>query len=204
MNAQAQTGSRDSALGKLMAGALNRAVGLDPQAKRPLRRLEGRSLGIEVLGPGIKFVLEVDDGEFVVSLDNQSEPSAWVKATPGGFLALAASQGQAGAGTMEIVGDVETGRRFQELFENLNPDFEEPFTRVFGDVVGFQVARFVKGGLDWAKQRSKNFSDDVGVYLRDESRQLVNRYEMEEFLDEVDDLRDDVARLQKRVEKALR
>ncbi len=198
------TATRDSALGKLMAGALNRAINLDPDSKRPLRRLEGRSLGIEVLGPGLRFVLQVDEGEFEVVLDDSIEPSAWVKATPGAFLALAATQGQAGAGKMEIVGDVEAGRRFQELFENLNPDFEESFTRVFGDVMGVQIARLVKGGMDWARQRGKHLSEDVGVYLRDESRQLVNRYEMEEFLDAVDDLRDDVARLQKRIDRSLR
>ena len=193
----------DSGLGKMMAKALNRAIGLDPDSRKPLRRLEGRSLGIEVIGPGIRIVLQVEQSQFEVCVDDTFEPSAWVKASPGAFLALAATQGQAGAGTMEIVGDVETGRRFQELFENLNPDFEEAFTRVFGDVMGVQVARLVKGGLGWMRQRGQRFSEDVGVYLRDESGQLVNRFEMEQFLDSVDDLRDDVARISKRIERIV-
>jgi len=191
----------DSALGRMMAGVLNRAINLDPDSKKPLRRLEGRSLGVELIGPNLRVVLQVEEGQFVVSLDDAIEPSTWIKASPGAFLALAATQGQTGAGTMEIIGDVETGRRFQELFENLNPDFEEAFTRVFGDVVGVQVARLIKGGLGWARQRGQRWTEDVGVYLRDESQQLVNRFEMEHFLDAVDDLRDDAARLAKRIER---
>ena len=98
-------------------------------------------------------------------------------------------------------GDADTARRFQEFFSGLSPDWEEALTRVFGDVLGFQAARALRGGLTWMRQAGLSLAENFSEYLREESRQLVTRPEMEEFLDAVDDLRDELARLEARLER---
>ena len=191
-------------VGKALASTLNRVVALDPEARRKLRKLEGRTVGIELTGPGIRFALGVEDGRFGFGPIEAIEPDATIRATPGAFVAMAGSGGQAAAGNIELAGDTETARRFQQFFSELSPDFEEAATRIFGDVIGFQVSRLVAGGMKWARESSWRFAEDVSEYLREESRQLVNEPEMEAFLDAVDDLRDDVERLSVRVDKLKR
>ena len=145
----------------------------------------------------------VDEGRFRVAPVHEAEPDAWLRASPGAFAALGSSGGQAAAGQIELSGDTETARRFQQFFNDLEPDFEESMTRIFGDVLGFQLSRFVTGSLAWAKRTGSRFAEDVGDYLKEESRQLVAKPELEQFLDGVDDLRDDAARLERRVQKLV-
>lgn len=181
-----------------LCGVLNRVIDLDPAAHRRMRRLEGRSLGVALLGPGLRLVLKVEDNRFR-GTDPDGEINAWVRATPGALLSLAASGGRATPGQLEIAGDAEAARRFQEFFQTLHPDWEEGMTRVFGDVVGVQLSRLLAGGIAYARRTGDGLSQDLGDYLRDESEELVSRHEMEAFLDAVDDLRDDVSRLEARI-----
>ena len=187
--------------GNAIAAAINRAVALDPEARRKLRKLEGRAVGVELAGPEIKFALKVDGGRFVMGNIDALAPDSRIRATPGAFVALAGSRGQAAAGQVELSGDTETARRFQRFFAELNPDFEEAMSGLFGDVIGVQLSRLVGGGARWARESSRRFAEDLSEYLREESRQLVNAPEMETFLDAVDDVRDDVERLATRVER---
>ena len=187
-------------VGRRLADALNGLVSLDGDHRRRLRGLEGRSLGIELRGPELSFVLQVEDAQFAL-LAEETEASAWIRATPGGFLSMAASGGRTSGADLQLDGDAESARRFQEFFGSLNPDWEEGITRVFGDVVGFQLSRLLRGGLDLAKHARDSMERNVSDYLREESRQLITQTEMEQFLDHVDDLRDDVARVEARLSR---
>ena len=182
-------------------GLFERLVGLDPVSAERLAQLEGRTLEVQLLGPGIKLLLSVEDGRLRASINDQVEPEASLQATPGGFLALAASGGETAVGRLKIEGDVDTARRFQEFFAGLDPDWEEGLTRVFGDVIGFQAARLLGDGVAWLRQAGALMAESASEYVREETRQLVTRPEMEEFLDAVDDLRDDVAHLESRMQQ---
>ena len=187
-------------VGRRLADVLNGFVSLDGDHRRRLRGLEGRSLGIELRGPELSFVLLVEEGQFSLRAE-ETEASAWVRATPGGFLSMAASGGRSSSADLQLDGDAESARRFQEFFGSLDPDWEEGITRMFGDVIGVQLSRFLRGGLDLAKNARESMERNISEYLREESRQLVTRAEVDQFLDSVDDLRDDVARLEARVRR---
>ncbi len=189
----------------LLASALNGAFGrlleFDLRAAARLERMEGMVLGVRIDGPDLAFRLRVNDRRLEAVPGAGEDAGATVAATPGAFLALAASGGRTNVGQFAIQGDADTARRFQEFFGALNPDWEEALTRVFGDVIGFQASRAVRGGLAWMRQAGISLAENVSEYLREESRQLVTRPELEEFLDQVDELRDDLARLEARVKR---
>lgn len=189
----------------LLAGALNRTfrqlLALDLRARERLRPMEGRVLGVRLEGPDVAFRLMVAERRLEALPGLGDDAGATVSATPGAFLAAAASGGKISVGQFAISGDADTARRFQEFFSALEPDWEEALTRVFGDVIGFQAARALRGGLDWLRQAGRSLAENVSEYLREESRQLLTRPELEEFLDQVDELRDDVARLKARTDR---
>ncbi len=183
----------------LVCGMLNRVVGLDLDAKPGLRRLEGRSISVTVRGPDMGVALQVEDGKFQ-PLPSGQEADAIIAAAPASFIAMALNGGQAAVGQIEISGDADTAQRFQRFFTKLNPDWEEPFSQVFGDVIGFQIARRLRGLLEFTRSASRSLSENVSEYLREESRDLVAPAEMDGFMDDVDDLRDDLARLEARIQ----
>jgi len=195
VNRPASAGAR---LNEGLSAALNRVVGLDEEARRGLRKLEGRALGLRLLGPGLSLTLAVEDGRFG-PLDDDGDADAWIETTPGMLLGLAARGGRAASGQLSITGNADTAQRFQAFFTGLRPDWEEGLTRVFGDILGVQIARLLTGAFAQVRRTGESLGRDVGDYLRDESGSLVHRAEVDEFLDAVDDLRDDLARLERRV-----
>lgn len=181
----------------------SRGLALDPDLKRKLRPLEGRSMGVTLDGPGLSVTLSVTDRSLAARPGLDDGASAVVRASPGAFLALAASGGASAVGRLTIDGDAETARRFQAFFRSLDPDWEEALTSILGDVAGFQASRLLRQGARWLREAGESLSEQASEYVREESRQLVTRPEMESFLDDVDDLRDDAERLLQRADRIL-
>ena len=100
---------------------------------------------------------------------------------------------------MRIEGDAELARRLQRLAERFDPDWQQPFTAVFGDVIGVQIANGVAAALRQARGGGQKVAESAAEYLTEESRDVVPRAELDAFYDDVDTLRDDAERLAARV-----
>ena len=189
-----------AALGKALELALDRIVALDPSTRDALLALEGRELAVAIQAPPLALRLTVRNGRLEVGPGRDaSEADLSVKATLGGLLSQLLPGRAAPLGQIRISGDAELARRLQQIVQRYEPDIEEAFTRVFGDVVGVQLARALKGAFDWSKRSAEAVLRDTVDYLGEESRDLVPKAEMAQFLDEVDGLRDGVERLERRV-----
>jgi ubiquinone biosynthesis protein UbiJ len=102
-------------------------------------------------------------------------------------------------GKVDIAGDAELARRLEKLVRGFRPDIEEAFTRLFGDVLGVKIAQAFASALQFARERGEALVRDGADYLREESGDLVAPAQMEEFLDEVDALRERSERLEARL-----
>ena len=80
-----------------------------------------------------------------------------------------------------------------------HPDIEVAFAKTFGDVIGVPLARALHSAFDWSRESAEAFAHDTADFLRDESRDLIAAAEMDQFLDDVDALRDRAERLAARV-----
>jgi ubiquinone biosynthesis protein UbiJ len=189
-----------AALGKALELALDRIVALDPATRDALLALEGRDLAIAIAAPPLALRLKVRDGRLVVGPDREAgEADLSVKASLGALLGqLLPGREAVPLGQVRISGDAELARRVQQIVQRYEPDIEEAFTRVFGDVLGVQIARGLKGAFDWSKRSAQTLLRDTADYMSEESRDLVPKAEMARFLDEVDELRDGVERLERR------
>src|SRR3546814_9246716 len=87
--------------------------------------------------------------------------------------------------------DADLARRLQRLAERFDPDWQQPFVAVFGDVVGVQVANGFAGALKQARTLGGEFAGSAAEYVVEESRDVVGRDELAAFHDDVDALRDD-------------
>jgi ubiquinone biosynthesis protein UbiJ len=98
-------------------------------------------------------------------------------------------------GKLRVEGDAELARRLQKLAQGFDPDWQLPFVRVFGEVLGVQVAKAVAAGLRQAQVAARNLAETAAEYVTEESRDVVPRAELDAFHDDVDALRDDVERV---------
>ena len=107
-------------------------------------------------------------------------------------------------GKLRIEGDAELARRLQQLAQRFDPDWQQPFVRVFGEVLGVQVAKAVSAGLKQAQVVGRNLAESAAEYVTEESRDVVPRAELDAFHDDVDALRDDVERIGAKIARLRR
>ena len=102
-------------------------------------------------------------------------------------------------GRMRVSGDAELARHLQRLAERFDPDWQQPFASVFGDVLGVQVANAFASALKQARATASALAESAAEYVTEESRDVVGRDELNAFHDDVDAIRDDVERVAARV-----
>lgn len=194
--------------GRVLEAALNRALALDPETRDGLRPLDGRRVALHVNAPDLALQVSVAGERLEVGpVSDAAEPDLAVRTTLGGLLAHLPALMARGlrhdaappVGKLRIEGDAELARRLQRLAERFDPDWQQPFAAVFGDVLGVQIANAFADSLRHAREAAGALATTTAEFLTEESRDVVARAELNAFYDDVDALRDDVERLAARV-----
>ena len=107
-------------------------------------------------------------------------------------------------GRVQVSGDADLARRLQRMAERFDPDWQQPFVSVFGEIAGVQIAQAVAAALREAKAASRGAAESTAEFLTEESRDVVAKAEVHAFCDDVDALRDDAERLAARVQRLQR
>jgi ubiquinone biosynthesis accessory factor UbiJ len=190
-----------------LTGAAQRVLALDPASKAKLAPLEGRAVILALTRPALKVLARVHEGglrfalaadEDVADLSISSEIGNLLQL---GLNRLSGAKQSLGVGKIHISGDAELARQMQHIMAQFAPDWDAPVVAVFGDVIGFQIAKGARKALDFAKQTATSFAASSSEYLREESRDVVSAAELEQFYDDVDALRDRVARAELRLQR---
>ncbi|GGD51552.1 ubiquinone biosynthesis accessory factor UbiJ [Pseudoxanthomonas indica] len=191
--------------GRALETALNRALALDPDTRAALAPLEGRRIQLTLESPPLALEIRVGGGELQVGpVSEIHEADLAVRSSLGGLLSqlpfLRRDHG-APVGKVRISGDAELARRLQQLASRFDPDWQQPFTAVFGDVIGVQVAQAARAALQQARDGAQRLAENTAEFLTEESRDVVGRAELNAFHDDVDSVRDGVERLAVRVQR---
>jgi ubiquinone biosynthesis accessory factor UbiJ len=191
--------------GRALETALNHALSLDPDTQAKLAALDGRSVQLQLRGVELALAITVEQGRLKVGPAPESSDLR-VAATPGSLLSMLFRRSDDGMapGKVEIAGDAELARRLEKLASGFAPDFEEAFTRTFGDVIGVPMAKAVREGLVHVRETASHLSQDGAAWLRDEARLALAPGEVEGFLDDVDALRERTERLEARLARLER
>ena len=191
--------------GRTLEAALNRALALDPETRDDLRALDGRRVVLRIASPPLTVQVRVAGDRLEVGPADEDEPDLAVRATLGGLLSQLPFFKRDDAppvGKLRIEGDADLARRLQKLAGRFDPDWQQPFAAVFGDVLGVQIAHAIAGGLRHARDAAGAFASNAAEFITEESRDVVARDELNAFHDDVDTLRDKVDRIAARVTRA--
>ena len=105
------------------------------------------------------------------------------------------------SGDVEITGDINTGRKFQQLFDKLDIDLEEKLSHYTGDVIAHKIGLTFRSSENWLKETVETFRLNLAEFLQEETRDLPAKAEADIFYRDVDTLRMDFDRLNARINR---
>lgn len=179
---------------------LNRGLPRSPRAQELCAQLAGRRIAIEA--PSVARLLVESTGNSLRVTQGSLPADAEIIGGPLSLLALGGSAAGTpiSRGEVEVRGDAELAQKFHELARLLRPDPEEELSVFVGDVAAHRIGRLARGALGWTRDAAATLLQDVGEYFSHERGDLVSREEGEQFLRGVDALREDVDRIDARLE----
>lgn len=169
-------------------------------ARDELRSYAGRTARIEAFPLSLSLTV-LDSGEVALAAPD-AQPSVTARFTPGLALRLAAADDTAWK-DVDVSGDTEFAATIHRLARHLRWDFEEDLSRVIGDIPAHRIAETGRVFRRWGEQALENSGRTFAEYWTEEQPLIAAGRDLEEFNRAVDHLRDDVARLEKRIESAL-
>jgi ubiquinone biosynthesis protein UbiJ len=182
---------------------INRQLSAKTPARELCTELDERVFALRVTDTALAMYLVVDGGRLRVSGEPIDEPDVVATGSLVSLIRLAgpAGEGLVREGAVDISGDAIVASRFRKLLHYGRPDLEEELSAVVGDVAAHGVGEFMRGLGAWGRQAGRTMEQNVGEYLQEESRAVPGRFEVDAFRDEVDTLRNDVARFEARLKK---
>jgi ubiquinone biosynthesis protein UbiJ len=178
-----------------------RAIALDDRGAERLAPLGGKLIRLELKGLGIDLYFLGHESGLAVTAEHDSEPDTTISGTPLALLAMAVPDWRASGSGVRIEGEAGTGQAFEKLIKQLDPDWEAIFVDRFGTVIGHQLWRTLRDAGAGARHVSATAADQAARFLREESGLLVSRQEVDDFVHEVDELREAVDRLEARLRR---
>ena len=178
---------------------LNRNIDASGSGVELARRLDGTCIQVDLEG-WIRIRASVA-GRLALTPGDDSPVDALIKGSPVALLNLLTGRA-AGAATLraaQISGDAEIANLYRELFALARPDMEEELSRFVGDLPARRIARFAHQGSAWIRSAGRTLRENLSEYLQEESRDLVNPTEYQEFLRGVDEARETADRIEARL-----
>ncbi len=179
---------------------LNRSIASQARGLALARRLEGKSLQIDVEGL-LRLRATCVGARLALSLGDDAAADAALAGSLAALLRLVTTDAAqaAGAGSVQVRGDAETAGAYRELLQLARPDLEEEVAHVLGDLTARRAGNFARAAVKWVRQAGRTFGENLAEYLQEESRDVVSKPELEEFLRAVDTLREAADRLDARI-----
>lgn len=185
-----------------LEGLLNWAIRKDPEAFTHLDGVHGKIICIELIGLGQQLYLIPNPSGIQLLGDIEGEADCTIRGTPWSLARMGGEQSgsdQLFSGDVEISGDTQLAQHFSHFMNTLEIDWEEQLSKLTGDVVAHEVGNLLRGFSEWGQDQLTTSRLNLQEYLTEELRLLPSRCEVEEFLADVDTLRDDLDRLDARI-----
>jgi len=189
-----------------IASLLNRNIRESTPARELCQKLSAKVVAIRVRNTALAAYFVVNDEALDLVTSSADEPDVVIT---GSIITLARMAGQSGEaairdGSLDLTGDAETAKEFQQLLAFAKPDVEEELSGIVGDVTAHRLGEIARSVGRWGRDARSTMGDNIREYLQEESRDAPSRYELDAFSSNVSTLRDDVDRVEARLNRLLK
>lgn len=182
----------------IISKVLRHLIAQNNWAKHTLINHAGKVLQFEV-SPIKAHLIVMEDGTLAVASDSLSADAS-IKISLANALKMLAKIDSV-RNELVIIGDNEFASEVGKVLSGLSWDVEEDLSHLIGESAAYESVKFAKTTCEEMKQQMLNVTEIFIDYWQEERPMLAKKYHVENFNQVVDVLRNDVARLDKKIEK---
>jgi ubiquinone biosynthesis accessory factor UbiJ len=176
---------------------LNRLLAAEDWARQRLAPFAGET--VELRAPPLPTLrLRILEGGTVQA--GGAEPGLTMTLKPELLVALARGEEHA-MRAVDVQGNASLAAEVLVLARHLRWDLEEDLSRLFGDVVAHRLAGAARAFAAWHVDAAQRVAGALVDYATEEKKVLVRRADLETLAQPLAQLRDAIARLDKRLER---
>jgi len=185
--------------------SINKLLCLDEVALASFSQLHGKIICFELVGiPLTLYFIPNQIGELQVFTELEAEANCTLKGSPIDLLAATdkeTSTKQLFEERVVISGDTNLAHDFSKVLSALDIDWEEPLSKITGDTIAHLLGRKLRPAKRYHDKQSGFFQQNVAEYLVEEKQLLAHKFETEIFSKGVEKIRDDVDRIEARINR---
>ncbi|MBC7788058.1 MAG: hypothetical protein H7Z18_11695 [Methylophilaceae bacterium] len=160
-------------------------------------------------GQSVKFRISAIDTSLVI-LENGNLAIGGNTASPDAIVTISANvalrlimRDATAKSQIDINGDTHLVAELTRVLQNISWDYEEDLSKFTGDAVAHKLGEWSRETIAGVKKQSLNVAEMVSEYWQEEMPMIAKKRHVEAFVNEVDILRADVERTEKRLDKLL-
>lgn len=188
---------------KALEKLVNEALAYDEGARQRFNALVGKRLYLETSRPQLQIFVRIETDRLFFDVDSRDTPHATIEAPSLELLRqlLTTRQLPLVGGAIAIHGNTALVQEIHDIVLHLDVDWEEPLSHWLGDITAHQIGNGVRGVMQFVRRSARIMFQNSREYLQEELGAVPMRWEVEEFLTEVDDCRADGERLEARLDR---
>ncbi len=182
----------------IATGLLQHIIVQNSWAQALLQPFAGKSVQFNIAHLNTSLVI-LENGSLAIAGETNI-PDATITITPSLLLRLMAKDEPAKL-QIKIEGDTHLATELAKVFSQLRWDYENDLSKLVGDVPAYKLSELGRHTASTVKETSVNLAEMLSEYWQEEKPMLAKKRHVEQFNAEVDTLRADVARFEKRLSK---
>ena len=179
---------------------INKALQYDPATQNALSICEGKILSLHITAPTTTISVLIQEK----SIRLMSQWNGEVDTQLSGSLIALAQISQTPVHNLKdsgvtVMGDLQFLAQLQKILQQLDIDWEEMLTQIFGDLIGHQMAQMLRSKINWTKTRTQTAQRLASEFVTEELQAIPSKIELENFYQQVDELSLAVDRLSAKI-----
>ncbi|MBL8393270.1 MAG: hypothetical protein JNK99_00765 [Candidatus Accumulibacter sp.] len=185
---------------RLVLAFLNHVLASDDWARGRLIGFAGKTAGLH-WGERLLLLLTISEQGLLEIAGKGTTETVGIRLPDDAPVRLMTDRESLFSGTT-ISGSADLAETFGLVFRNLRWDVEDDMARLVGDIAARRGLQLTRQLAYWQLLAVSKLALGLTEYLTEESAAIAHRRDVERFCSEVDIVRDDLARFEKRLEKA--
>ncbi|MDZ4140446.1 MAG: SCP2 sterol-binding domain-containing protein [Methylotenera sp.] len=177
---------------------LQHLISQNSWANAMLQPFAGKSVQFNVAFISNSLVI-LENGNLAIA-GEVNTADAIVTISPGLLLRLIAKD-EAAKMQISIEGDTHLAAELAKVLANVRWDYEDDLSNFIGDIPASKLGNFGRHTVKTVKETSVNLAEMLSEYWQEEKPLIAKKRHVEEFNKQVDTLRADVARFEKKITK---